>query len=67
MHLGTYGWARERIIERFEGLKATYMYGPGRSFMALKQRQVSSTSTGPWIWEGVSTEKKRKREKDVDV
>ena len=25
----------------------TYMYGPGRSFMALKQRHVSSTRTGP--------------------
>lgn len=25
------------------------MYGPGRSFIALKQRHVSSTSTGPLI------------------
>lgn len=27
----------------------TYMYGPGRSFIALKQRHVSSTKTGPCI------------------
>ena len=26
-----------------------YMYGPGRSFIALKQRHVSSTKTGPLI------------------
>ena len=26
-----------------------YIYGPGRSFMALKQRHVSSTRTGPLI------------------
>ena len=29
--------------------RKTYMYGPGRSFMAGKQRQVSSTRTGPFI------------------
>jgi hypothetical protein len=27
-----------------------YMYGPGKSFMALKQRHVSSTRTGPLIF-----------------
>jgi hypothetical protein len=32
------------------GRKETYMYGPGRSFMALKQRHVSSTRTGPWTY-----------------
>ncbi len=26
------------------------MYGPGRPLSALKQRQVSSTKTGPWTW-----------------
>jgi hypothetical protein len=26
------------------------MYGPGKSFMALKQRHVSSTRTGPLTW-----------------
>ncbi len=30
--------------------KKAYMYGPGRSFMALKQRHVSSTRTGPWTY-----------------
>jgi hypothetical protein len=27
-----------------------YIYGPGRSFMAMKQRHVSSTKTGPWTY-----------------
>jgi hypothetical protein len=30
-------------------LTLPYIYGPGRSFNAWKQRQVSSTRTGPFI------------------
>jgi hypothetical protein len=29
--------------------RGTYMYGPGKSFIALKHRHVSSTRTGPLI------------------
>lgn len=36
---------------------STYIYGPGNSLNALKERQVSSTSTGPptCLWQVVST------------
>jgi hypothetical protein len=42
----------QRIISKVQflqepGQMAPYMYGPGRSPSALKQRHVSSTSTGP--------------------
>ena len=40
---------RERKKGKGSKRRATHIYGPGRSFIALKQRHVSSTRTGPWI------------------
>jgi hypothetical protein len=37
-----------------EGRRLAYMYGPGRSFIALKHRQVSSTNTGPLTYDQIS-------------
>jgi hypothetical protein len=36
-----------RTHKRSKRSRGGYMYGPGRPFKALKQRQVSSTRTGP--------------------